>query len=361
MVLNRHGGEIKDKIEYDFSVNINPLGMPDYVKQAIAESIDSLCEYPDRLCTDLKKCIAEYEGVNDDRVLCGNGASELIMAICAFAANEKKAQSSTGNRAGIKALIQAPAFSGYERAVKSYGGEVTYYRNCDEAIAILESMHERIAYGCETKDIDMIFICNPNNPTGEAVKKQELINILDIAKKNNMLVVVDECFTDFTHEESIVDKNGYDNLVVLKAFTKFYALAGVRLGYICAVQELCEKIAKYLPEWNVSTIAQSAGLAALSDSERTVIWKQDTLELIDAERAYLSNELKKLGFWVSDSKANFLLCKSEDSDIFEKLRNVGILVRDCGNFNGLDSSYIRICVSTHEKNEKLINAIKEFI
>lgn len=119
---------------------------------------------------------------------------------------------------------------------------------------------------------------------------------------------------------------------------------------------MCEGIATYLPEWNVSTVAQLAGLAVLSDKGRVTKWKQDTLGLIDEERAYLSDALLKLGFEVSDSKANFLLCKSEDSNIYEKLRNVGILVRDCGNFNGLNSSYIRICVSTHEKNEKLINA-----
>lgn len=349
MVLNRHGGEIKDKIEYDFSVNVNPLGMPDYVKKAIVESIDSLCDYPDRLCTELRNSIAKHEGMDANQILCGNGASELIMAVCAFVSNK------------MTALVQAPTFSGYERAVKAYGGEVVYYRDYNEAIAIIENSTENAAAKRKANDINIIFICNPNNPTGEVVNKKELIKLLDIAKDKNILVVVDECFIDFTHEESLVDQTGYENLIVVKAFTKFYALAGVRLGFICARQELCEKIANYLPEWNVSTIAQLAGRVALSDEERADRWKKDTLKLIDAERAYLTDKLTALGFEVSDSKANFLLCKSKDSDIWEKLRNAGILVRDCGNFNGLNSSYIRICVSMHEKNEILINALKSII
>ena len=365
MVLNRHGGEIKDKIEYDFSVNVNPLGMPDYVKKAIVESIDSLCEYPDRLCTELRNSIAKHEGIDANQILCGNGASELIMAVCAFAANEFTTQNEsigvTMPARRMTALVQAPTFSGYERAVKAYGGEVVYYRNYNEAIAIIENSTENAVAKRKANDINIIFICNPNNPTGEVVNKKEFIKLLDIAKDKNILVVVDECFIDFTHEESLVDQTGYDNLIVVKAFTKFYALAGVRLGFICARQELCERIANYLPEWNVSTIAQLAGRVALSDEESADRWKKDTLKLIDVERAYLIDKLTALGFEVSDSKANFLLCKSKDSDIWEKLRNVGILVRDCGNFNGLNSSYIRICVSTHEKNEILINALKSII
>lgn len=361
MVLNRHGGEIKDQIKYDFSVNVNPLGMPDYVKQAIAESIDSLSEYPDRLCRDLRNCIAKQEGILESQVLCGNGASELIMAICASAANEKLTKPAIKNCGRIKALIQAPTFSGYERAVKAYGGEVSYYRNYDEAIKILEGRTKDAVQRMEANDLDILFLCNPNNPTGEVVKKEELIRIIETARDNQVLVVVDECFIDFTNEESLVGRTEYENLLVVKAFTKFYAMAGVRLGYICGRPEPIEKLAEYLPEWNVSTIAQRAGLAAISDEGQAKKWKQDTLGLIDAERAYLVNALIGLGFVVSDSKANFLLCKSDDSTLWEKLRRVGILVRDCGNFQGLDGSFIRICVSTHEKNEILINSINALI
>ena len=358
MVLNCHGGEVKDKIKYDFSVNVNPLGMPDYVRQAILESIDSLCKYPDRLCTDLRNCIARHEGIKANQVLCGNGASELIMAICAFLANEKISLKTHGR---INALIQAPTFSGYERAVKAYGGEAVYYRSLDEAITILKDRIKKSGQRIEAEPIDIIFICNPNNPTGETANRNELIQILDIAKLNNILVFIDECFIDFTHEESLVCKADYDNLIVLKAFTKFYALAGARLGFICSSSELCDKISKYLPEWNVSAVAQAAGIAALLDKERTVKWKQATLGLVDEERSYLVNSLQSLGFKVSASKANFLLCESGDLNIYEKLKSAGILVRDCGNFNGLNSSYIRICVSTHEKNEILINTLKGLV
>ena len=358
MVLNHHGGEIKEKIKYDFSVNVNPLGMPYYVKNAIVDGIDMLCEYPDRCYVNLKNSIAEYEGIKPDQILCGNGASELIMAICAFVSNKKMLNYSDGNglkrQSRISALIQSPTFSGYERAIKAYGGDAVYYRNYDEVISFIEDNTENLG-------IDIIFICNPNNPTGEVINKARLAHLMDIAKKKNIFVVLDECFIDFTHEESLVSQNSYDNLIVLKAFTKFYALAGVRLGYICMAKEVCERISDFLPEWNVSTVAQLAGVAAISDKKRASKWKEDTIHLIDEERSYLTKELIELGFEVSDSKANYLLCKSEDSKLWEKLRAIGILVRDCGNFSGLNSSYIRICVSTHEKNEILISAIKGLI
>lgn len=352
--MDYHGGEIKEKIEYDFSVNINPLGMPEYVKDAIYESvrladspvtnhINSLCSYPDRHCSELRQKIACIENVDASEILCGNGASELIMAVCAYSAVSKA-------EGHIHALMAAPTFSGYERAVKAYGGEVDYYKDCDDLKSILK----------DGATPDLLFICNPNNPTGEAADGTVLSQIIEMAASKNILVVVDECFIDFTHEESLTGFiNGHDKLIVLKAFTKFYAMAGIRLGYMCASDKLCEKIAGCLPEWNVSGLAQVAGCAAYESIDKVENWKQKTLDLVDKEREFLLHELA--GMVVADSKANFLLCKCDDKDICSKLQDIGILVRDCGNFNGLDSSYFRICVSTHENNEKLINALKGLI
>lgn len=342
MDYNFHGGEIKEKIKYDFSVNINPLGMPNYVKNAIAENVDLFSKYPDRFCSNLRQVIANYESVNVDQVICGNGASELLMAICAY--------KSCGQN--INAIIAAPTFSGYERSVNAYSGNIEYYKDHDEIIQILESNKSQEEIG------NLIFICNPNNPTGEIVKREKLIDTLEVAKRQNVLVVADECFIDFTHEKSLADMvDSYDNLIVLKAFTKFYAMAGVRLGYICANEKVCEGIASFLPEWNVSTVAQVAGVAAIEDKEKAKSWKQNTLEIIDTEREYLIHELRKIGIEVSDSKANYILCKSNCCDLYNKLLSLGILVRDCSNFKELNSSYIRICVSSHERNKILIEAI----
>lgn len=341
-----HGGEIEANIKYDFSVNTNPLGMPDYVEKVISKNVDLYSKYPDRKCCDLKEAIASHEPTEVNQIVCGNGASELLMAICASMSKDKK----------INALIMAPTFSGYERAVKIYGGKVSYYKSYNELYMLLENNKS------SDEKINLLFICNPNNPTGEVIENTELKNIIDTTNKSKVLTVVDECFIDFTHEKSVVDFiDDYDNLIVLKAFTKFYSMAGIRLGYICANKKVCEEIEQYLPEWNVSTIAQAAGINAINDREKFKTWKQKTLEIIDGERKYLSKELIKIGFEVSDSKANYILCKSNCCDLYNRLLDFGILVRDCSNFNGLNNSYIRICVSTHERNKVLIDAIQKTV
>lgn len=341
--MDFHGGEIKDKIEYDFSVNLNPLGMPKYVKNVLKKSVELSEAYPDRLCRELRNNIAAIEGVNASQVLCGNGASELIMSICAYLAGKSR----------IRAGVMSPTFSGYERAVCVYGGEVSDYCDYDELLELLKR---------DDNLINLVFICNPNNPTGEIIDRSSLEQIIDISSRKNINVVVDECFIDFTYEKSVVDLiNSYRNLFVIKAFTKFYSLAGVRLGYVCANSSVCDELAGFLPEWNVSSFAQMAGIEATRDINRSKVWKIDTLSLIDAERAYLFEELTKLGVMVFPSAANFILCRFEDPDIWEKLRQKRILVRDCSNFKTLDSTYVRACISTHKKNEVLVKAIKEIV
>ena len=269
------------------------------------------------------------------------------MAVCAFLNSERK----------IHALIEAPTFSGYERAVKAYGGSISYYNGITDLLEILNGKRQ-----CDVNQINLIYICNPNNPTGEVTSKSDLLEVLEVAKQKNITVFVDECFIDFTHEESLSGQiDNYDNLIVLKAFTKFYALAGVRLGYLLTNNKMCEGIERFLPEWNVSALAQVAGVAVISNVQDASEWKSSTLRIIDTEREYLKQELDKLEIETSDSKANFILCKCKDNDIWNKLKENKILVRDCSNFKGLDSSYIRICVSTHENNEKLINTIKGLI
>lgn len=336
-----HGGEIKENIIYDFSVNLNPLGMPEYVKSALADNIDCGSQYPDRFCLELRKQIASYEEVQPEQIVCGNGASELIMAVCAFASSKQR----------VKALVQAPTFSGYERGIRAYQGEVNYFRNFNQ---LKEMMGE--------ENYNLLFLCNPNNPTGEIISADTITELLFLAKEKQILVVVDESFIEFTKETSVgKELSSFNNLIILKAFTKFYSMAGLRLGYLCAEDSLCREIKTFLPEWNVSSLAQVAGTIALSDTEQNRIWKEKTISLIEKEREYLKQELRFLGIQTSDSKTNYLLCQSEHKNLWEKLRAQGILVRDCSNYRELDSFYFRICVSTHEKNEKLIQKIKELI
>ena len=342
MVFDFHGGEVKDKIEYDFSVNTNPCGIPSYVQKAILKNIDLCSEYPDRHCSKLSKEIAEYECLDASQILCGNGASELIMAICASFSMKKH----------MTAAIMAPTFSGYERAVKAFGGNVLFYKNAEELKELV----------VKNADLTIVFLCNPNNPTGEYIKKEDIEELVMLTNPKSIPICIDECFIEFTHEESLTNMvNKYDNLIVLKAFTKFFGLAGIRLGYMCAKKHICDTVKNYLPEWNVSHIAQCAGIAALRDKDELTQWKDETLSVVDTGREYLTEELRKLGIKVFESKTNYLLCKLNTKDIWTKLKDKGILVRDCSNFHELNASYIRICVSAAEKNKILIEALKTIL
>jgi len=372
MDLFEHGGEFHrtDKILYDFSINVNPLGMPKGVKDAIKSLLDgkSLSAYPDRKSEELKAAIGEKEKVDKSGIVLGNGASELIMAIC----NYYKPNS---------VMTLKPTFSGYKRASINY---------CSRLIEVA-SIQEMSKY---LGDVNLIFICNPNNPTGKLIDLKDIRELLDninklndldasgisnidnavdiskaenttdISKNENKtnitvtektIVVIDECFIDFTGGESSIGLlKKYDNLIVLKAFTKFYGMAGIRLGYLLSNEMIANGINSYLPEWNISSIAQAAGLAALKDSD----YCKKTIDLLEKEKRYLCTCLKKIGVEYFDSDCNFLLIKTP-FPIYKSLIEKGIAVRDCSNFSGLNENYIRVCISTHENNEVLIKKLSQ--
>lgn len=332
MDLFKHGGEYQkeDNIKIDFSVNINPLGIPEGVKRVLAELLTNgeLSSYPDRESRALKKAIAEKENVDISNVLLGNGASELIMAIC----NCIKPKS---------AVTLKPTFSGYRYALKNYTDDITEIEDTGS-----------IKYGLQDRDI--IFICNPNNPTGNIISEQKIEEILEFSYRNDTIVVMDESFIEFGNGTSAVKFiKKYSNVIVVKAFTKFYSMAGIRLGYAIASEILSNRIFPYLPEWNISVLAQRAGCEALMDKD----YKRKTLELLENEKKYIYNAVSDLGMMIYKTESNFFLIKTEEP-VFEKLKKKGIYVRDCSNFSGLSDKYIRICISNHENNILLIDALK---
>ena len=345
-----HGGNIYDKdVILDFSVNINPLGMPEGVRNAIIENISEYETYPDIRYTALRKAIAGKENVQKDRILCGNGASELIMAVVRAVKPDKCA-------------VAAPSFSGYERAVNAYGADILYYE-----------LDEKNGFGyadvCRQlmkMDIQMCFICNPNNPTGNIIPEDILINILDLCRDRNIIVVADECFLRFNPGyENISCKrflDNYDNLVVINAFTKFYAMAGIRLGYMMSANsELINRVSLQLSEWNISSVAQMAGIAAYADID----YEKRTHELIERERKYLISELSDMKCKVYPSEADYITfrlpfnkagCMLQDELIKNK-----ILIRSCESFHNMPSDCYRIAVKKHSDNEILINNIRQII
>lgn len=338
-----HGGNVYQyKNCVDFSANCNPLGTPESVKNAIIESLSHISDYPQVGCAPLRDAIAQYEGVKPSQVICGNGAAELIFSLCR-ALKPKKA------------LLPAPTFAEYEQALTSVDCVCSHFFLKEEReFSMDDSFLEEIS-----KEFDIIFLCNPNNPTGILTDRDFLMKVLKKCREHSVFLVVDECFLDFVEEpESYTLKDvlkEYQNLFLLKAFTKRYAMAGVRLGYgLTANQDLLQKMESVTQPWNVSSLAQAAGLAALKETE----YVKEGRETVFKEQEFLKKEMKELGFTVFPSEANYIFFKGE-RNLFEKCVQKGVLIRDCSNYPGLEAGYFRIAVKSHEDNIRLIQALKE--
>lgn len=346
-----HGGDtVGYEIKYgrkaiDFSANISPLGLPEGVKKAVINSLENADKYPDPLSRKLREKLSTYFGINEKYILCGNGAADLIFALV-FALKPKKA------------LLTAPTFAEYEEALNSVGADIEkYILKKENNFLIDESFIDSI-----NEETDIVFICQPNNPTGQLTDKVILNNIIEKCQKTNTFLVIDECFVDFLDNENevtVIDKiQEYKNIFILKAFTKLYAMAGIRLGYgFCTDLKLIENINKCRQPWSVSYLAQEAGIAALNEKE----YVKNLKELIKNERVFLKEELKALEIEVFGSNGNFIFFYCSEENFDEKLREKGIMIRDCSNYTGLSKGYYRIAVKTHGENEIIINAVKEIL
>ncbi len=338
-----HGGDIygNTDVALDFSVNTNPLGMPQGVKRALAACVPDYECYPDPHCWELTVALAAYHRVTEEMILCGNGAADLIFRICAALKPRH-------------VLVTAPSFSEYERAAALFGGEIRKLRlEEQEGFALTDRILDTL-----TPDLDMLFLCNPNNPTGRLAEPILLSRIADKCEQNGIYIVLDECFIEFTDAESMISLlESHPHLMILRAFTKLYAMAGLRLGYLlCVDAALLWEIGRFAQTWSVSVPAQIAGLAALAETGCA----EKTRRSIREERAYMAHALTSLGLQVLQSDANFLLIKSK-IPLYEPLLEHGILVRNCANFSGLNEHYIRVGLKTRDKNEILLIAISEVL
>ena len=339
---NPHGGDVYDgEIQLDFSANTNPYGTPRGVLDAMSAVLTRVHQYPDSYCRELVDAISEFEGVPKDWILCGSGAAELIYSYCEALRPET-------------AMELAPTFSEYALALERVGCRVERYSLKKENHF---SLTEEFLPVLARIRPDVLFLCNPNNPTGQVIGLPLLEKILNLCHRQGTALFVDECFLDLSDDGvSLKARLGdHPKLFLLKAFTKSYGMAGVRLGYcLCSDPALLEKMSHTVQPWNVSTLAQAAGVAALQ--ERAFL--QKTRVLIPVERQWLKGQLEALGFWVCPSRANYLLFQGRP-DLREQLRKQGIAIRSCGNYHGLEQGWYRIAVRLHEENERLIQAMKE--
>lgn len=338
---NRHGGDIYDGgIALDFSANVSPLGTPRSVTDAIERALPELYRYPDPYCRTLVQTISEYEGVPKNFVLCGNGASELIYAYC-------------GAVRPKRAMELAPTFSEYSLALRRTGCEVVRFAlKQEENFDLRKDFLPFLA----RKKIDALFLCNPNNPTGRLIADDLLEEILRICREKNIALFVDECFLSLSDGgvDLMPSLSDFPQLFILKAFTKSFGMAGLRLGYgLSADGALLRKMSAAVPPWNVSTLAQAAGVAALGDAE----FLERNRAVIRAERPRLEERLRELGFWVCPSQANYILFRGE-AGLADRLRERGAAIRDCANFEGLGPGWYRAAVRLREENDALLDAMR---
>lgn len=335
-----HGGNIynyNDDI-IDFSANINPLGMPPKVRDAVMNSSYLWEKYPDSECSELRKVLSETENIPFGNIVIGNGADDIIYRIV-HAFKPKKA------------VICVPTFGEYEKALEEIECIVdSFFLKEENDFYVTADILEMLA-----PDSDILFLCSPNNPTGQLIPTELMKKISEKCMENNILFVCDECFMGFAENSEIYSLKQYinRNSIILKAFTKLYAMPGLRIGYaLCGSENNAGKLQNSGQFWSVSVPAQAAGIAAAK--EKKYVCK--TVDYVKKEREFLRCELQKYGIKVFPSAANYILFKA-DKRLDDRLIDKGFLIRNCANYRGLCDGFYRIAVRTHEENKQLLSAV----
>ena len=351
MYKYEHGGDIYSrettadgKRFVDFSANINPLGLPLGVKEAVKSALKGCVNYPDPFCRRLTKATADFLGVQPEYLFFGNGAADVLFRL-ALALKPKRA------------VLLAPTFADYEKALRSVKCAINYYElKEDEAFIPGKGLMGKI-----TNRVDLVVVCNPNNPTGQLMDRFQLERALNKCRALGAKLLVDECFMDFVSKDKAYSMKDllaeYPELIILKAFTKTFAMPGIRLGYcLNSDPELHTRLHQCGQDWSVSVLAQEAGIAALQEQQ----YLHESFLLIEEERKYLKHQLTSLGAKVYGSEANYIFFyMPEPANLVELLREQGYLIRSCANYHNLGAGYYRVAVKTRVLNRGLIKAIKE--
>ncbi|MCS4538623.1 MAG: histidinol-phosphate transaminase [Thaumarchaeota archaeon] len=344
-----HGGEIWNQRKpaseiIDFSSNVNPLGISFKVINVIKKNLWRIPFYPDTKYPSLHRAISEYLNVDEENILVGNGSTEIIYLFCEVFLDK-----------GEEVQIPKPTFGEYEIAVRRTGARPKFF----ELDSVFKVDPDKINY--ESK---IIFICNPNNPTSTFTSRRTIVQVLERAIKQDALVFVDEDFVEFISNPKRNTAVGlvgeYPNLFVLRSFTKFFGLTGLRVGYGIGSKEIVDLLNRVKPPWSVNCLAEVAAVAALHD--RGLI---KVRHLVEEEREFLFETLGRInGFRPVKPDANFIFVDVSSSnlsasDIKRKLLQRDILIRECSSF-GLPN-HIRIAIRSRKENKKLVQSLKEIV
>ncbi len=337
-----HGGDIYTHGDViDFSANLNPLGMPQGVRENLRENIERFEAYPDQQCSRLKRALAHTHGVDKTQIVCTAGATDLIDRVVRV-------------MAPCTALLAAPCYLGYEQALVQHGVQVRHhFLNEHEDFVLTPKFLQSI-----DGEIALVIIASPNNPTGLPVDPDVLQAIIKRAADVGARVLLDESFIEFSTAPSMMSHiQDHPHLIIARSFTKVYAMAGLRLGFgVCADSDFIRLLHERGQPWAVSTPAQLAGCAALERQE----FVEESRSYVRHTRAELESTLRSLGLRCIKSDANYIMFKCERA-LHEPLLERGFLIRRCENYVGLDDTWYRIAVRTNEENARLAAAIEELL
>ena len=333
-----------------FGANVNPLGLSEQLKNDLASHLDVITRYPDRDYRSLKKAISKYTGVSADHIVIGNGSTELISLLIS-------------TRTPKKALVLGPTYSEYARELSLNGGSMDFYNlkkeqdfqlDIDDFITTLKT------------DYQLAIICNPNNPTSSALTTGEMERILAACREYGIFVMIDETYVEFAPDieavsaVSLIPK--YDNFMIIRGVSKFYAAPGLRFGYgMTSNEAFLKDLLLYQNPWSLNSIAAYAGERMFSDAD----YYKKTRELICSERTYMFDELKKNpNFKPYKAYANFILVEIlkegvTSFDVFEKAIKNRLMIRDCSSFESLAGEFFRFCIMNPADNRRLLDVLNQ--
>ncbi len=336
------GLELTDLL--DFSANINPLGFPAGIQDSIQAALPEIVHYPDRHCLELRRELAAYHGLSVEQILVGNGSTELLYLVArAFAPRQ--------------ALIVAPAFSEYEHALKAARVPVTFQ-------VTTEADNFTLSEPLDPQGADLVFLAHPASPSGVLLVPELLLEVAARLDAAGVYLLLDEAFVDFVEEASLKTQLArFPRLMILRSFTKFFAIPGMRLGCLLAAPELIRRLAALQEPWSVNTLAQAMGRACLQDLD----YMDRSRALVRQERAYLLDGLRSLpGLQPFPSVVNYLLVKLNRPDwtaasLRTAVLSEKIIIRDASNFRGLDERFIRLAVRGRADNQRLLQALRQIL
>lgn len=335
-----------------FSGNVNPLGLSERVKKQIQEHLDLISSYPDRSYTSLRNSISSYCHIPSQNIMVGNGSTELISLLIEQLFPKKT-------------LILGPTYSEYSRELSFSDSDVSYY--------YLEAKND---FKLDLSDFlstleegfDLLILCNPNNPTSSAITAATMKEILDVCKNRGTFVMIDETYVEFAPDIAAISSvpltNLFDNLIVLRGVSKFFAAPGLRLGYaITSNQPVLNRVKERQMPWSLNSIGAYAGEQLFKDTS----YIEKTKELISSERSRILHTLRTFDqIKVYEPYANFFLVQIEKKgvtafNVFECCIKEGLMIRDCSSFSHLNGEFIRFCILEPDANTKLLNVLQTIL